>query len=495
MLSDAIKDQIKSAHDAFARGGYEVALAEALAILERQPKEPNATRLVGLCMGELGEPTQGATLLAQAAATSLAVCATELDPERQRFGLEWAASCLIEAAEAFQALNDHVTANELLLKSLKVGRPPLTRYLKVSEGLCEVERYHEALEVLQRAERSFPRALELLRALGAVHAALGDKMRAIQAYSAVCALKPSDQDALSRVDRLLSAKVPTWHFPMMNDLPRNEAFRAAIEARMSATTKVLDIGCGSGLLSLIAARAGAEAVYACESEPQVSRVATQVISLNELEDVIRVIPKRSTQMQLGVDLPERLDMLVCEIFDVSLLGEDALNTIEDAKRRLLKEGAKIIPCGARVWCQLVESDELRARYHVDSAEGFDLSPFNQLRDPRVLQLDLRRFDYTPLTAPCLAASFDFEGEFSQLGEAVLSTTVERAGRADGFIFWYDLILAPDEEHVMSTSPHVDGTHWMQGFAPCYDGQRQLEAGELTHFMCAYRRFLLSFKHL
>lgn len=495
MSSDALKDQIKRAHISFERGGYEVALAEAMSVLERLPQEPNATRLVGLCLGELGEPTEGAALLAQAAATSLAISAQEADGERQRFGLEWAASCLIEAAEAFQKLNDHVTANDLFVKSLKVGSPSLSRYLKVSEGLSGVARYQEALRVLKSAERSFAGERELYRALGAVYKALDDKTRAIQAYSAVCAIAPTDQEARSQVQSLLSSKVPTWHFPMMNDAPRNGAFRAAIEARISAEDKVLDIGCGSGLLSLIAARAGAQAVYACESEPLVSQVATEVISRNELDDIIRVIPKRSTHMQVGVDLPDRLDMLVCEIFDVSLLGEDALNTIQDAKQRLLKPGAKVIPCGARVWCQLVESDELRARYHVDSAEGFDLSAFNRLRDPRVLQLDLKRFQYKALTEPTLAASFDFEGGLEMSGEGVFSVDVLSSGRADGFIFWYDLILDPDEEHVMSTSPHVEGTHWMQGFAPCYDEQRRLEAGGVTHIMCAFHRFLLWFQHL
>ena len=97
--------------------------------------------------------------------------------------------------------------------------------------------------------------------------------------------------------------------------------------------------------------------------------------------------------------------------------------------------------------------------------------------------------------PALAASFDFEGELSMMGEALLSAEVTRSGRADGFIFWYDLILDPSEEHVMSTSPHVEGTHWMQGFSPCYHGQRQLEEGAMTHFMCAFRRFLLWFTHL
>lgn len=493
-ISREIRAQLVAAQQALSSQLYGEALEIAIKILDHRPKDPNALRILGLAMLELGEK-QGADLLTQAAAISLSLTAQESDLHLKNEGLTWASRCLIEAAEAYQKLNDHVTAKELFKKSLVITKPSVDHYLKVTEALCQVENYQDAYQVLLQAERKFPNTIEIYRAFGRVHEGLGDRNKAIQAYSAICALIPSDHEALSKVQSLLNINVPTWHFPMMNDIPRNRAYRQAIEARVTPDTRVLDIGCGGGLLSLISARAGAKAVYACESEIPVAQVAMEVMQHNELDDVIRIIPKRSTAMRIGVDLPEKLDMLVCEIFDVSLLGEDALNTIQDAKLRLLKKDAQIVPCGARVWCQLVESDELRARYHVDYAEGFDLSAFNQLRDPRVLQLDLRRFKYTPLTEPTLAITFDFEGDFSQMGESLLNATVIQSGRADGFIFWYDLILDPSEEHVMSTSPHVEGTHWMQGFAPCYQGQQQLNLGDLTHFMCAYRRFLLWFSHL
>jgi tetratricopeptide (TPR) repeat protein len=392
-------------------------------------------------------------------------------------------------------LDEHQAWRELFRRALALKPTPLSRTLKAARAFSSISQHEEALNALLPALRNSAQSPELHRALGEVYEAMDDRTRAIQAYSAVCALNPQDNAASARLSQLLNQRVPTWHFPMMNDTPRNEAFRAAIEARLTPTTRVLDIGCGAGLLSLMSARAGAAAVYACESEPQVAEVASEIITRNGYEEQIRLITKRSTQMSVGVDLPDRLDMLVCEIFDVSLLGEDALNTIRDAKERLLNPGAQIVPCGARVWCQLVESDELRARYHVETPEGFDLSPFNKLRDPRVLQLDLRRFGYTPLTEPILAASFDFEGDFELSGDHLLSAEVTRSGRADGFIFWYDLILDPSEEHVLSTSPHQEGTHWMQGFAPNYDEQRTLEQGEITSLICAYRRFLLWFKHL
>ena len=54
---------------------------------------------------------------------------------------------------------------------------------------------------------------------------------------------------------------------MLNDVDRNRSYEAGIEAaiREGGGRTVLDLGAGTGLLSLMAARAGAERVYACEA--------------------------------------------------------------------------------------------------------------------------------------------------------------------------------------------------------------------------------------
>ena len=76
---------------------------------------------------------------------------------------------------------------------------------------------------------------------------------------------------------------------------------------------------------------------------------------------------------------------------------------------------------------LVESDDLRARFHVDESCGFDLSNFNRLRDPRVLQLDLNRFDYTLLHEPIAVVDFDFEKEITMLGKPLAWHQLLRVG--------------------------------------------------------------------
>ena len=446
-------------------------------------QEPNAfEHLDGLSQALMG---RGAWL----EAAGIAELITQ-DPRRAASAWERAADCYFRA----QSHRDWVRAHQ---ECLNAEPPTQARLLTFARRLMTVSQTGEALRLLNRACRMNPEASEVYEALADVHLTMGATQLAIRDLSTVAALNPNNSNALSKLSGLLNQRVPTWHFPMMNDVPRNQAFEEAIIARLSPGDTVLDIGCGAGLLSLMAARAGAESVLAIEGEDAVADAAEKIFERNGYEEQIQLIRGRSTTKSVGKDLPKRADLLVSEIFDVSLLGEDALYTIKHAHEHLLKPNAKVIPAEARIWCALVESDDLRARFHVDTSCGFDLSEFNQLRDPRVLQLDLGRFDYRLLTEPVLAMNFSFEGDVQLSGEQISAINAISGGRADGFIFWYDLVLAPAtedrDEIILSTSPLQENTHWLQGFAPCYGDHAPIEEGELVSFLCAYRRFLLWFQ--
>src|SRR6202000_1804194 len=88
--------------------------------------------------------------------------------------------------------------------------------------------------------------------------------------------------------------------------------------------------------------------------------------------------KPSTAVQVGQDLPARADVLVHEIFSSELLGEHVLPAIEDAKARLLRAGAQIVPAAASIMIALVGGEELARNLHVDKSFGFDLAEFNAI---------------------------------------------------------------------------------------------------------------------
>lgn len=98
---------------------------------------------------------------------------------------------------------------------------------------------------------------------------------------------------------------------------------------------VLDIGTGTGLLSMMAVMAGADNVYACDAFTPMLECARKVVKRNGFEGRIKLIPKRSTELVVGVDLPCRCNLLVTEVFDTELIGEWAVSTFNHAHAVLL----------------------------------------------------------------------------------------------------------------------------------------------------------------
>jgi type II protein arginine methyltransferase len=84
------------------------------------------------------------------------------------------------------------------------------------------------------------------------------------------------------------------------------AYHEAIRKAVRNTTHVLDIGTGTGLLSMMAAKAGAASVTACELHTLMFTVAQQVVALNKLSDKIKIINKHSHDLLIGEDMPHKV---------------------------------------------------------------------------------------------------------------------------------------------------------------------------------------------
>lgn len=99
--------------------------------------------------------------------------------------------------------------------------------------------------------------------------------------------------------------VDRWHFTMLNDKWRNNAFERAIRKRITqGYDTVLDVGTGTGLLSLYAKTAGATKVYACECSEIMTLIAKEVFESNNATD-IKLIPKLSFDLKIPMDISER----------------------------------------------------------------------------------------------------------------------------------------------------------------------------------------------
>jgi len=264
------------------------------------------------------------------------------------------------------------------------------------------------------------------------------------------------------MSRLAVRTVPRWHFAMLNDSERNDALAVALERVVRPGSHVLDIGAGSGLLAMMAARAGAGHVTSCETNPLLAELATQIVAAHGMSDVITVVPKRSTDLVVGQDLPRPADVIVAEVVDCGLVGEGILPTIAHARQHLLATGGRLVPHTGRLLGALVQSPAAAQLNGVHQVSGFDLRLFNQVATPGHFPIRLQTWPHRLLSPPTELARFDFERD--DLGDGWRRVMLPVAtGHAHGLVAWFEIDLGAGV--VLRNSPDNFGSHWMQAYIP------------------------------
>jgi type III protein arginine methyltransferase len=121
------------------------------------------------------------------------------------------------------------------------------------------------------------------------------------------ALAPDDAQLAARVKSFINRAVPQWHFSLVHDHARNAAYDAALRRVVTPTSRVLEIGAGTGLLAMMAARAGAAAVITCEVVPAIAEKAAEIVAHNGYANRVRVIAIafRPARCRSGYGRPRR----------------------------------------------------------------------------------------------------------------------------------------------------------------------------------------------
>ena len=332
-------------------------------------------------------------------------------------------------------------------------------------ALHRLGRNADALPRFEAAIQLAPAYPEAYYNRGLALAGLGRDAEARAMFRRALELRPGYADPEFQLLRLYRRAIPRWHFPMLNDEPRNEAYDEVIRAAVGPRDAVLDIGTGSGLLAMMAARAGAEHVYACESVELMAQKAADVVKANGLGEKVSVLAKNSRQLQVGRDLPRRADVLVTEIFDAAFLGEDAQLTLADAVERLLAQGARIVPHTARIQCALLSSEELWKRFRVSRAAGFELSALNEFSAEPYQQVDLASAEYELLSDPVEIAALPLAKVREWPARLEQALAARRGGLCHALCFWFDLDLDAKGKVKLTNSPlpsrHRKAGHWGQ----------------------------------
>lgn len=131
------------------------------------------------------------------------------------------------------------------------------------------------------------------------------------------------------------------HEEMLKDEVRTSEYKRAIEHnKQNIEGKVvLDIGCGTGILSMFCAKVGAKAVYAIDCS-EIATYATKIVKENGMEDVITVIKGKVEEIELPVD---KVDVIVSEWMGYFLFYESMLDTVIHARDKWLKPGGVMLP--------------------------------------------------------------------------------------------------------------------------------------------------------
>ncbi|KAK3683541.1 S-adenosyl-L-methionine-dependent methyltransferase [Podospora appendiculata] len=279
------------------------------------------------------------------------------------------------------------------------------------------------------------------------------------------------------------------HEIMIKDAVRTDAYRDFIygNKHLFAGKVVLDIGCGTGILSMFCARAGAKQVIAVDNSDILNKARENIFN-NGLADVITCLKGRIEDVVLPV---AKVDIIVSEWMGYCLLYEAMLPSILFARDRYLQPvTGLLVPSHANIWIAPVSDQEYVAD-HISwwrDVYGFDM---------KAMQSDIytdARPQVLPAQSICGSPSaFRFLDLHTVRNEDLVfeapwqTTLAQSADSLDGFLVWFDMFFStkrddpsikPDstaqawaaappapsdgERVAFTTGPFGTETHWRQG---------------------------------
>ncbi|PZC75315.1 hypothetical protein B5X24_HaOG206454 [Helicoverpa armigera] len=250
------------------------------------------------------------------------------------------------------------------------------------------------------------------------------------------------------------------HYDMLSDKVRTETYRDAI-LNNKETLKgkvVLDLGCGTGILSMFCATAGAKTVYALD-QSEIIYHAMDIVRENNLQDVIKLVKGRLEDTKLT----EKVDIIVSEWMGYFLLFEGMLDSVIYARDHYLKPGGLLLPNRCNISLVAngdVDTHKKLIEYWSD-VYGYKMNCMKS-EVVREASIDIVGSKHI-ISEPCVVKEIDINTCKTDVMDftADFKLPITKDGALTSIVGYFDTFFGLPNAIEFSTGPHKTPTHWKQ----------------------------------
>lgn len=242
------------------------------------------------------------------------------------------------------------------------------------------------------------------------------------------------------------------HQSMLGDSRRLATYTKALTETVKPGDVVVDLGAGTGILSMAACQAGAARVYAVEHNPAVASIARRLIRDNGFED--RIVLLEGDGATVRIDEP--IDVIVSETLGTFGTDEGIAEMMRAHAKEQLAPGGRVIPQHLRTFIVPVQyADEFRGVWR-SGFMGFDLRAGAICPSPARPLLHFFQRRPLELGRPALITDIRLGEDAHAVRDVTADMLIERSGILQGFVGYF---VASFGQSQLSNYPSYEGCNW------------------------------------